>query len=128
MPTGFLRGGDEDGLSKLEVMGAEVAAGGGRLPGFLGRKSRYARMDDVLPPEPEDGGGVRVRGGGGGGSSRRYVFACSVFASLNHVLLGYGEILLQWRFLMQIWFYLFRHGYSFPLLWWFRVWTTNNLA
>ena len=108
MPTGFLRGGDEDGLSKLEVMGAEVAAGGGRLPGFLGRKSRYARMDDVLPPEPEDGGGVRVRGS----SSRRYVFAYSVFASLNHVLLGYGEILLQWRFLMQIWFYLFRHGNS----------------
>jgi len=105
LPTGFLRGGDEDGLSKLEVMGAEVAAGGGRLPGFLGRKSRYARMDDVLPPEPEDGGGVRVRGS----SSRRYVFACSVFASLNHVLLGYGEILLlQWRFLMQIWLYLFR--------------------
>ncbi|CAO1943566.1 unnamed protein product [Urochloa humidicola] len=67
-------------------MGAEVAAAGGSLPGFLGRKSRYARMDDVLPPEPEDGGGVRVRGGG---SSRRYVFACSVFASLNHVLLGY---------------------------------------
>ncbi|TVU16618.1 hypothetical protein EJB05_40191, partial [Eragrostis curvula] len=68
-------------------MGAEVAAaGGGGLPGFLGRKSRYARMDDVLPQEPEDGGGVRVRGSG---SSRRYVFACSVFASLNHVLLGY---------------------------------------
>ncbi|CAL5029239.1 unnamed protein product [Urochloa decumbens] len=67
-------------------MGAEMAAGGGSLPGLLGRKSRYARMDDVLPPEPEDGGGVRVRGGG---SSRRYVFACSVFASLNHVLLGY---------------------------------------
>jgi hypothetical protein len=70
-------------------MGAEVAAAGGSLPGLLGRKSRYARMDDVLPPEPEDGGGVRVRGGGG---SRRYVFACSVFASLNHVLLGYGEV------------------------------------
>ncbi|CAN6269781.1 unnamed protein product [Urochloa humidicola] len=67
-------------------MGAEMAAGGASLPGFLGRKSRYARMDDVLRREPEDGGGVRVRGGG---SSRRYVFACSVFASLNHVLLGY---------------------------------------
>ncbi|KAK3141131.1 hypothetical protein QOZ80_4BG0329930 [Eleusine coracana subsp. coracana] len=67
-------------------MGAEVAAAAGGLPGFLGRKSRYARMDDVLPQEPEDGGGVRVRGSG---SSRRYVIACSVFASLNHVLLGY---------------------------------------
>ncbi|CAD6259043.1 unnamed protein product [Miscanthus lutarioriparius] len=69
-------------------MGAEVAAGGGgSLPGFLGRKNRYARVDDVLPQEPEDGGGVRVRGGAG--SCRRYVFACSVFASLNHILLGY---------------------------------------
>lgn len=70
-------------------MGAEVAAATGGLLGFLGRKSRYARMDDVLPQEPEDGGGVRVRGSG---SSRRYVIACSVFASLNHVLLGYGEL------------------------------------
>ncbi|KAL6651629.1 hypothetical protein ACP70R_010554 [Stipagrostis hirtigluma subsp. patula] len=71
----------------MGVPGAEVATGAGSLPGFLGRKSRYARMDDVLPPEPEDGGGIRVRGSCG--SSRRYVFACSVFASLNHVLLGY---------------------------------------
>ncbi|KAM0889647.1 hypothetical protein ACQ4PT_027589 [Festuca glaucescens] len=59
------------------------------MPGFLGRKSRYVRMDDVLPQEQEGvedsgGGGVRVRG-----VARRYVFFCSVFASLNHVLLGY---------------------------------------
>ena len=63
------------------------------MAGFLGRKSRYVRMDDVLPPdqevEKEDGvgGGVRVRGG-----ARRHVFLCSVFASLNHVLLGYGTV------------------------------------
>ena len=89
MPAGLLGRGGE-GLSKVEAMGAEVAAGGGgSLPGFLGRKNRYARVDDVLPQEPEDGGGVRVRGGAG--SCRRYVFACSVFASLNHILLGYGE-------------------------------------
>lgn len=92
-------------------MGAEMAAAGS-LPGFLGRKNRYARMEDVLPQEPEDGGGgVRVRGGGG--SCRRYVFACSVFASLNHVLLGYGELRStdHWNgvsFLMQIWSHLFR--------------------
>ena len=60
------------------------------LPDFMGRKSRYMRMDDVLPPEQEgeEDGGVRVRERQ---SSRRYVFACSVFASLNSVLLGYGN-------------------------------------
>ncbi|CAL5029241.1 unnamed protein product [Urochloa decumbens] len=60
------------------------------LPDFMARKSKYVRMDDVLPPEKEgeDDGGVRVRERH---SSRRYVFACpcSVFASLNSVLLGY---------------------------------------
>jgi hypothetical protein len=76
------------------------ASGLAALPVFLGRKNKYVRMDDVLPSEHEgdDGGG----GGGGGGavhvrgrqSSRRYVFACSVFASLNSVLLGYGKLLV----------------------------------
>ncbi|KAL6651630.1 hypothetical protein ACP70R_010555 [Stipagrostis hirtigluma subsp. patula] len=70
----------------MGIPGAEAATGSGggmsRLLGFSGRKSRYTRMDDVLQQEPEDGDN-------GGGSSSRYVFACSVFASLNHVLLGY---------------------------------------
>ncbi|EAZ32427.1 hypothetical protein OsJ_16637 [Oryza sativa Japonica Group] len=76
----------------LRATEAATGNGGGMrsLPDFLGRKSKYVRMDDVLPDEQGDGGGgggvVRVRGGGGSG---RYVFACSVFASLNHVLLGY---------------------------------------
>ncbi|CAL5029240.1 unnamed protein product [Urochloa decumbens] len=69
----------------MRTQGAGVAAGSGSLLDFFRRKSKYARMDDVLPQDPEDGGGISsVRG-----SSRRYVFACSVFASLNHVLLGY---------------------------------------
>ncbi|KAG8043942.1 hypothetical protein GUJ93_ZPchr0458g22545 [Zizania palustris] len=83
------------GLPSAELPAA-IGGGGGRsmpsLPGFLGGKSKYVRMDDVLPQEQgEDGGGgggvgVRVRRSR---SSRRYVFACSVFASLNSVLLGY---------------------------------------
>ncbi|KAL6649226.1 hypothetical protein ACP70R_013450 [Stipagrostis hirtigluma subsp. patula] len=68
------------------------ANGGGlpALPDFTGGKSKYVRMGDVLPQEQEgvDGGGVRVRQRQ---SSKRYVFSCSVFASLNSVLLGYGE-------------------------------------
>ncbi|XP_052153268.1 probable polyol transporter 4 [Oryza glaberrima] len=77
----------------MGLPGAEPpAASGGGLPGFFGGKSKYVRMDDVLPQEQEEdgvgggGGGVRVRRSH---SSRRYVFACSVFASLNSVLLGY---------------------------------------
>ncbi|KAF0891142.1 hypothetical protein E2562_005211 [Oryza meyeriana var. granulata] len=73
----------------MGLPGAEPpAANGGGLSGFLGGKSKYVRMDDVLPQEQEEdgSGGVRVRRSQ---SSRRYVFACSVFASLNSVLLGY---------------------------------------
>jgi hypothetical protein len=49
-------------------------------------------MDDVLPQEQEGmeaaaAAGVHVHGG-----ARRYVFFCSVFASLNHILLGYGTM------------------------------------
>nr|XP_034586891.1 uncharacterized protein LOC117849443 [Setaria viridis] len=71
----------------MGTQGPGVAASGGSLLDFFGRKSKYSRMDYVLPQELEDGGGIRIRGGGS--SSSRYVFACSVFASLNHVLLGY---------------------------------------
>jgi hypothetical protein len=67
--------------------------GGGGMLWFLGRKSRYVRMDDGLPQDQE---GVEDAGGGRSvpvrGEARRYVFFCSVFASLNHVLLGYGTM------------------------------------
>uniref|UniRef100_A0ACD5YV81 Uncharacterized protein n=1 Tax=Avena sativa TaxID=4498 RepID=A0ACD5YV81_AVESA len=72
----------------MGIPGAGVAANSGGMRGFLGRKSRYVRMDDVLPQEQEGmeaaAAGVHVHGG-----ARRYVFFCSVFASLNHILLGY---------------------------------------
>jgi hypothetical protein len=79
----------------MGLLGADPAApNGGRLSGFLGRQNKYVRMDDVSPsPSPEheeDSGAVRA---GGSRSSTRYVFACSVFASLNSVLLGYGTYL-----------------------------------
>jgi hypothetical protein len=77
----------------MGLLGAEPAApNGGRLPGFLGRQNKYVRMDDVVPPPEEHDGGVAVRSGQSR-SSTRYVFACSVFASLNSVLLGYGTYL-----------------------------------
>lgn len=50
------------------------------LPGF-GGKGRYGRIDADL----SDDGPRR------GIESKRYIFACAIFASLNSVLLGYGE-------------------------------------
>ncbi|TVU16614.1 hypothetical protein EJB05_40187 [Eragrostis curvula] len=77
----------------MMLPGAEPPASNGgsgmpSLPDFMGKRSKYVRMDDVLPQEldEEEDGGVRVRRSQ---SSRRYVLACSVFASLNSVLLGY---------------------------------------
>ncbi|KAE8779703.1 putative polyol transporter 4 [Hordeum vulgare] len=46
----------------------------------------YVRMDEAAPPPEHEEEGVH---GGRHRSSTRYVFACSVFASLNSVLLGY---------------------------------------
>jgi len=96
-------GAAEQGRGDGELGGDVVAGGGGTLPGFLGRKNRYARVDGVLLQESQDGGGIRVRGRGD--SCWRYVFSCSVFASLDHVLLGYGEQIstgsLEWRFVLD---------------------------
>ncbi|GJN01310.1 hypothetical protein PR202_ga18567 [Eleusine coracana subsp. coracana] len=74
----------------MMLSGAELSASNSSLPDFLGKKSKYVRMDDVLPQEQDEGedGGVRVHRSQ---SSRRYVLACSIFASLNSVLLGYGK-------------------------------------
>lgn len=76
---------------------AEEAIGNGdslgRIPG-LGAKRKYIRMDAQVPEETigeenrtgtEDSARVS--------ESRRYVLACAVFASLNSVLLGYGEFI-----------------------------------
>ncbi|VAH54396.1 unnamed protein product [Triticum turgidum subsp. durum] len=68
----------------MGLRGADPAAPS--LPGFFGRQSRYVRMDEVAAPPEHEEEGVRA---GRRRSSTRYVFACSVFASLNSVLLGY---------------------------------------
>ncbi|KAI5009906.1 hypothetical protein ZWY2020_012043 [Hordeum vulgare] len=74
----------------MGLRGAEPAAPSGSgmptLPGFFGRQSKYVRMDEATPPPEHEEEGVC---GGRRRSSTRYVFACSVFASLNSVLLGY---------------------------------------
>lgn len=59
----------------------------------LGAKNKYRRMDSELNDYSDDDLEVapykqtqqeRTK------STRKYVFACAVFASLNNVLLGYG--------------------------------------
>ncbi|KAG6512333.1 probable polyol transporter 4 [Zingiber officinale] len=58
--------------------GAGNGNGISRLPG-LGGKGKYGRIgDELVEHNPERGS-----------QSRRYVFACAIFASLNSVLLGY---------------------------------------
>lgn len=59
----------------------------------LGAKNKYRRMDSDLN---DDNDGVEVvpykqTQQERSSSTRKYVFACAVFASLNNVLLGYGN-------------------------------------
>ena len=76
----------------MGLLGAEPNGGSNlpRLPGFLGRQSKYVRMDDaaVLRREEHEEDGAAAAHAGRSRSSTRHVFACSVFASLNSVLLG----------------------------------------
>lgn len=71
----------------------EVGNGNGNgLPRLsrLGEKVKYRRVDAEVNEEEAEGE-VSATGRSRGAQSRRYVFACAVFASLNNVLLGYGE-------------------------------------
>ena len=82
----------------MGLLGAEPDGGSNlpRLPGFLGRQNKYVRMDDaaVLSHEEHQESGTAAVQAARSRSSTRYVFACSVFASLNSVLLGYGTYVL----------------------------------
>lgn len=52
----------------------------------LGSKNKYKRMDSVFTDD-DDQYQLEKRKK----STRKYVFGCAVFASLNNVLLGYGK-------------------------------------
>lgn len=51
----------------------------------LGAKNKYIRMTSEEEEEEEEGFATRKH------DSKKYIFACAVFASLNSVLLGYGR-------------------------------------
>lgn len=68
------------GVDEATNNGAGNGNGISRLPG-PGGKGKYGRIgDELVEHSPERGS-----------ESRRFVFACAIFASLNSVLLGYGE-------------------------------------
>lgn len=66
----------------------------------LGGKNKYRRMDDDSELKSGDDFGEDYdaaqhhRQMQRSKTTRKYVFACSIFASLNSVLLGYGEQIL----------------------------------
>ncbi|KAF5726391.1 polyol transporter 4 [Tripterygium wilfordii] len=53
----------------------------------LGSKNKYRRMDSEFPEDGNDASHHHYQDTSS--STRKYVIACAVFASLNHVLLGY---------------------------------------
>lgn len=66
--------------------------------GLQENASKYMRMDDVRI-EDDDVVSSKNPGLGGSDGSRKFVFGCAIFASLNSVLLGYGEFLLFFLFI-----------------------------
>lgn len=56
----------------------------------LGSKNKYKRMKSEVTEEEEEDGSFSKENR----DTRKYVFACAIFASLNSVLLGYGWCLI----------------------------------
>ena len=95
---------------------AGAAANGGR--------NKYAVLDRSEEREPDAGTEGRRRPSAPESERRRrerFVYACAVFASLNAILLGYGEFAarhgdpslrmkLASFFLLAIYFHLVHHG------------------
>lgn len=72
----------------------------------LGTKNKYRRMDSELP-EASDDASHHHHQEGSSKNTRKYVFACAVFASLNSVLLGYGMFFIsafEWLLLLLLFF------------------------
>lgn len=76
----------------------------------LGGNNKYKRMDSQMTNDDtfgEDYDSVsHQRQMERRKTTRKYVFACSVFASLNNVLLGYGNVIL---FLCSVFMSQFSH-------------------
>ena len=77
-----------------EAIGNGEGGGLGRIPG-LGAKQKYIRMDAQILEETtgEENNNGMNKDSDRINESRRYVIACAVFASLNSVLLGYGQFI-----------------------------------
>lgn len=58
----------------------------------MGLKSNYERMDSREEEEDED---LEVKWMQRRRDTKKYVYACALFASLNSILLGYGELELH---------------------------------
>jgi hypothetical protein len=58
-----------------------------------GFKNNYERMDLQGEEEDED---LEVKWMQRRRDTKKYVYACALFASLNSILLGYGELCFLW--------------------------------
>lgn len=56
----------------------------------MGVKNKYERMDSLEEEEDED---LEVKWMQRRRGTKKYVYACALFASLNSILLGYGEVI-----------------------------------
>lgn len=65
----------------------------------MGLKSNYERMDSREEEEDED---LEVKWMQRRRDTKKYVYACAMFASLNSILLGYGKLLPFFRLFLII--------------------------
>lgn len=64
--------------------------GNGEVGLSIGTKNKYRRMDSEVTEDFDDGSHHHHQEKRSS-STRKYVLACAIFASLNSVLLGYGN-------------------------------------
>lgn len=60
----------------------------------MGVKDKYERMDSL---EEEEDEGLEVKWMQRRRGTKKYVYACALFASLNSILLGYGELIFIFK-------------------------------